>query len=82
MITNGIDGSIQNYTVTYFDAFDNRCGTATIPAASCVGGACTHDFDILQSSSCSASTTIIVRVVASNVLGSSPQSTPVIRGIK
>ena len=81
-ISNEINGSVQNYTVTYFDStFGSSCGTANIPASSCVGGMCTHYFDILNSSSCPPSTTIIVSVVASNVLGSSPPSSPLIRGI-
>ena len=72
----------MNYTVTYFDStFGSSCGTAIIPASSCVGGTCTHNFNTLNASFCPPSTTIIVSVVANNVLGSGPPSTPLIRGM-
>ena len=81
-ISDGIDGSVRNYTITYFDStFGSSCGTANIPAQSCMDDICTHNFDILNSSFCPPSTTVIVSVVASNVLGSSPPSSPITRGI-
>ena len=80
-INGEIDGSIQNYTVTYYDStFGSSCGSAIIQASSCVGGICTHNFDILRSSSCPPSTAITVSVIANNVLGSSPPSSPLFRG--
>ena len=81
-ISDGIDGSVRNYTITYFDStFGSSCGSANIQASSCVDGICAHNFDILQSSSCPPSTAIIVSVVASNVLGSGPPSSPLFKGI-
>ena len=46
-----------------------------------MGGTCTHNFDILNNSSCPPTTSIFVSVVASNVFGSSPLSTPLVKGM-
>ena len=69
-ITDGIDGSAVNYTITYSEpTFDSICGSDTIPVLSCDRGICSHVFDIPISSSCPSSTAITVKVIASNKLG-------------
>ena len=81
MITEGVDGSPINYTVSYTDStFSSTCGSKVIPASSCSGQVCSHFFDIFESSSCPPSTGITVTVFATNLLGRGSSSTPVSRG--
>ena len=81
-ISNEIDGSVTNYTVTYSDSiFGTSCGSFNIPASDCEEFLkCSHTFDILTSSFCPPTTAITVKVYAINVLGRGPPSTGLVRG--
>ena len=39
--------TVSTYTITFSDALSgNECGSASISAASCIGGICSHDFEV------------------------------------
>ena len=81
MITDDINGSPVNYTISYTDStFGTICGSEVIPASSCSGRVCNHYFDIFESSSCPPSTGITVTAFATNILGRGSSSVPVARG--
>ena len=80
MISDRIDGSGDNFTVTYMNTFGNTCGTFTVPLSLCISGRCSHYFNTLNDSSCSSSSSIIVTVHVTNVLGKSPDSNTVLQG--
>ena len=80
-ISDEVDGSASNYTIIYSDStFGSICGSAMIPSSVCVGGICSHMFNVFTSSSCPSSTGITVTVFATNVLGNGPLSDPLTIG--
>ena len=75
-ISDGIDGSATNYSVTYSDSTSERtCGSFTISASTCTSGRCNHTFDI--PSVCS-DISIVITVFATSILGDGPSSEPVL----
>ena len=79
-ISEGIDGSATNYTITYSvsDSTSERimlCDSVTISASACTSGQCNHTFDIPLA--CFNSNSImLITVFASNVLGDGLSSKP------
>ena len=44
-------GSVISYTIAYSDAISgDECGSKFIPAASCMGGICSHVFEVTSNS--------------------------------
>jgi hypothetical protein len=78
LISDGIDGSATNYTITYSDPSSGRtCDHVTILASACTtSGQCNHMFDI--PSACSNFNGIIITIFASNILGKGPSSEPIL----
>ena len=75
-ISDGIDGSATNYTITYSDSTSGRtCGLFTISASTCTSGHCNHMFEIPPVCS---DIGIVITVFATNVLGDGPSSEPVL----
>ena len=75
-ISNGIDGSATNYTVTYSDSTSRRiCDSVTISASTCISGHCYHMFNNILSA-CSNHTHIVITVFATSILGDGPFSEP------
>lgn len=76
-ISDEIDGSALSYTLSYNDSLSgDSCGSATVPASSCVDGLCQHSFTYEGSACNSASVGVNVSISAANVLGSGPASYP------
>ena len=76
-ISDGINGSATNYTITYYDPSSERiCGHVTVSASSSTSGQYKHVFDI--PSVCSHFTSIAITIFATNVLGDGPHSSPVL----
>ena len=81
-ISEGIDGSATNYTITYSvsDSTSERiilCDSVTISPSACISEQCNHMFDI--PSACfnlNSIMLIVITVFASNVLGDGPSSEP------
>ena len=72
-----IDGSAVSYTLAYNDSISGvSCGSATVPASSCVDGVCQHSFTYEESACSSPSIGVNVTISAANVLGSGPASYP------
>ena len=68
-VSNGINISIISYNVTYISTIScEECGSAIIPASSCISGVCHHVFDVL-SSFCPRLMGLSVTVYATNMLG-------------
>ena len=75
-ISEEIDGSATNYTITYTDSTSQRtCSSVTISASACISGQCNHTFGI--PSLCSDITSIAISVFATSILGNGPSSEPV-----
>ena len=70
------DRWIRNvYNINYTNSSSGElCNSVTIPASSCANSVCNHEFDV-SSSLCSPSTTLLVIVFASNILGDGEVST-------
>ena len=74
-ISDEVDGSALSYTLTYNNSLSGiSCGSATVPASSCVNGVCQHSFTYEGSACSSASVGVNVSISAANVLGSGPSS--------
>ena len=80
-ISEGIDGSATNYTITYSvsDSTSERiilCDSVTISASACTSGQCNHIFDIPSACFNLNSTMLVITVFASNILGDGLSSEP------
>ena len=81
-ISEGIDGSATNYTITYSvsDSTSERiilCDSVTISASACTSGQCNHIFDIpSEYLNLNSIMLIVITVFASNILGDGPSSEP------
>ena len=51
---------------------DVSCGSATVPASSCVNGVCQHSFTYEGSACNSASVGVNISISTTNILGSGP----------
>ena len=79
-ISDGIEGSATSYTITYRDStYNGICGSATIPASSCVGGMCSHTFEA-STSVCPPLSDVNVTVFGTTQLGDGAVSNPVTVG--
>ena len=77
MISDGIDGSATSYTLTYYNSVSGIiCGSAIVPASTCVDGMCRHFFTYKESTCNSPSVSVNVTISAANLLGSGPPSHP------
>ena len=77
-ISDGIDGSAANYTITYSESTSGKicdCVTISTSESACISGQCNHMFD---TSACSDFTSITITVFATNVLGDGPSSKQVL----
>lgn len=80
-ISDGIDDSIRSYTIVYQNSeSDSSCWSATIPASSCVDDVCRHTFthELSPCSSISSHSRVNFTILATNVLGNGPASSPYI----
>ena len=77
-ITDEVDGSAIMYTITYIEASNNICASQIISPSSCSNGVCLHFFD-LSASGCFQSSSLMVSVSASNLLGRGPLSSPTLK---
>ena len=78
-LSDGIDGSALSYTLVYNNSVSgNGCGSATIPASSCVDQVCRHSFTYDESGCSSPSTDINITISAANILGIGPPSEPIL----
>ena len=76
------DNPPTSYTITYSDALSGSiCGSATVPAYSCMNGTCCHTFGEI-SSPCSSNGDISVAVFAMSIVGDGPSSQPLIFSLK
>ena len=82
IISAGIDDIEISYALTYINSVSGvSCGSATVPASSCVNGVCQHSFTYEGSACSSASVGVNVSISAANVLGGGPASYPIaVRG--
>ena len=81
MLESG-DNPPNSYTITYSDAPSGRiCGSATIPASSCMNGTCCHTFGEI-SSPCSSNGDVSISAFATGILGNGPSSQPLIFSLK
>ena len=79
-ISEGIDGSATNYTITYSvsDSTSERiilCDSVTISASVCISRECNHTFDV-PSACFNSNSIMLITVFASNVLGDGLSSEP------
>ena len=78
-LSDGIDGSALLYTLVYNNSVSGEgCGSATIPAFSCVDGVCWHSFTYEESGCSSPSTDINITILATNILGIGLPSEPIL----
>ena len=71
---------ITAYNIMYTDSITgSSCGSATIPASSCVTGTCRHEFEV-SSSSCPPSSSINITVFPDGTFGSGLSSYPIMIG--
>ena len=76
------DNPPNSYTITYSDAPSGRiCGSATIPASSCLNGTCCYTFGEI-SPPCSSNSGVSVTVFATSIVGDGPSSQPLIFSLK
>ena len=77
-LSGGIDGSALSYTLVYNNSVSgDGCGSATIPASSCIDQACRHSFTYDESDCSSPSTDINITISATNILGIGLPSEPI-----
>ena len=76
MISNGVDGSALNYTISYTDSnTGDVCYSLTISASSCKQGICTvPSINPLPCSEREGNGNIDISISASNHLGRGPSS--------
>ena len=75
-ISDEIEGSALSYTLSYNNSLSGvSCGSAIVPASSCVDGLCQHSFTY-EGSACHSAFGVNVSISAANVLGSGPASYP------
>ena len=77
MISDGVDGSAMEYTITYTDSnTGDVCETLTIPASTCIEDACTvPSISPLPCSERIGKGNIIdIMISATNLLGTGPTS--------
>lgn len=73
-ISEGIDGSVLSYAISYSDSVSGiSCGSTIISASSCDHGKCSDVFEV-STSLCPPLVDIIVTVLATNVFGNGPTS--------
>ena len=73
---------VISYTITYTDVSSQRnCGSATIPASSCLNGTCCHSFGEI-SRPCSSDGDISISVSSTSILGDGPPSKPLVFSLK
>ena len=78
-ISDEIDGSAILYSLAYNNSVSGvSCGSATVPASSCVDEVCRHSFTYEESSCGSPSTDINITISAANILGVGPPSDPIV----
>ena len=78
--TDNINSSIISYTINYTDASTGKsCGNVTIPAKSCIKGACSHEFQV-RSSKCPPEANFTIKMYGTNALGNGRNSNPIRRG--
>ena len=71
------DLSPTSYTINYSDAtFGTLCGSTTIPITLCESE-CIHMFNV-SLSACPPTANINITAYATNILGSGPQSEPIV----
>ena len=75
MIYDGMDGTTTHYSIVYEDSNSIVCDMVTIPASSCANGTCRHTLNLTQSP-CSQSDVITTYSYATNLLGNSVNSDP------
>ena len=77
-ISDGIDGSVSSYNITYTDIVSQIiCASVDIPASSCSNGICEHEFRMSSSKCASSALHIVVAISGANVLGIGQPSFPV-----
>lgn len=78
--THNVNSSILSYTINYTDANTGEsCGNGTIPATSCINGACSHEFQVI-SSKCPPKANFTIKMYGTNALGNGRNSNPIRRG--
>ena len=71
-----------SYTITYTDASSGGiCGSATIPASSCLNGMCCHSFGEI-SPPCSSDGDISISVFSTSISGGGSPSKPLVFSLR
>ena len=81
-VHDNIERPPVSYTITYTDVSSQRnCGSATVPASSCLNETCCHSFGEI-SPPCSSDGDISISVFSTSILGDGLPSKPLVFSLK